>query len=174
MKKVTSSRKNILFTIFIMILWSSCSSQMTPQKSKQEWTEESIKKYLDENKGKLDPIEGIYSISQDNTDKSLMRFISPTKKSNDMARVAILKNNESFTPQFVELLLEGLNLPKYTQTAEFTRIQTSSTYLSKQFSSDGDFTTYTFAYDDDAGSMEGFKKNDQALKLLYLKLYPVK
>jgi len=76
------------------------------------------KKYLDETKDKLDPIEGIYSVSSDNTDKSILGLLSPNKKSNDFARVAILKNNKGFSPQFVELLLEGFNLPKYTKTAE--------------------------------------------------------
>jgi len=34
---------------------------------KKEWNEESIKNTLDETKDKLDPIEGIYSVSSDNT-----------------------------------------------------------------------------------------------------------
>ncbi len=90
-----------------MIL-TSCSSQLsTSQKSKPKWTEESIKKYLDENKEKLDPIEGIYSVSK-NTQRGIGKLSFSQKKS-DFARVAIIRNTEGSTPEFNELWLEGLD-----------------------------------------------------------------
>ncbi|GHN02122.1 hypothetical protein WSM22_36110 [Cytophagales bacterium WSM2-2] len=173
MKTFYPSTRNGFLFVFLVLIVMSCSGNLTSQSGKKGWTEESIKKYLDDNAGKLDPVEGIYSISSEKTDKVLSKFIPATRKSNDYARVAILRNTEGFTPEFVELILEGLNMPKYTKTAEFTRIQKSFTYLSKQLDN-GVGTSYSFALDEATGSMDGYKKSDTTSKLLYLKLYPVK
>lgn len=173
MKKNTSISRNILNAIFITIVLTSCSNQISSsQKSKPKWTEESIKKYLDENKEKLDPIEGIYSVSK-NTERGIGKLSFSQKKS-DFARVAIIRNTEGFAPEFNEFWLEGLDLPKYSKTAEFTRIQKSSAYLSKRLSPDAG-ASYSFAYDEAAGSMEGILKGSVNTKVLYyLKVYPAK
>jgi len=172
-KKNISISKNILTTIFITIILTSCSSHLsTSQKSKPKWTEESIKKYLDENKEKLDPIEGIYSVSK-NTERGIGK-LSFTQKKSDFARVAIIRNTEGFTPAFNELWLEGLDIPKYSKTAAFTRIQKNSAYLSKRLSPEKG-VSYSFAYDEAAGSMEGILKGSVNTKVLYyLKVYPAK
>ena len=173
MKKNISISKNILTTIFITIILTSCSSHLsTSQKSKPKWTEESIKKYLDENKEKLDPIEGIYSVSK-NTERGIGK-LSFTQKKSDFASVAIIRNTEGFTPAFNELWLEGLDIPKYSKTAAFTRIQKSSAYLSKRLSPEAG-ASYSFAYDEAAGAMEGILKGSVNTKVLYyLKVYPSK
>ena len=173
MKKITSLRSNLLTAIFIVIILTSCSSHLSSsQKNKPKWTEESIKKYLDENKGKLDPIEGIYSVSK-NTERGIGKLSFSQKKS-DFARVAIIRNTEGVAPEFNELWLEGLDLPKYSKTAEFTRIQKSSAYLSKRLAPDKG-ASYSFAYDEAAGSMEGILKGSINTKVLYyLKVYPAK
>lgn len=149
----------------------SCASKVAVQSKK--WTEESIRKYLDDNKDKLEPIEGIYSISSEKAYK-LFGVTTPSKKNNDFARVAILKNQEDITPEFIEYWLEGLDYRKYSKTAEFTRIQKSSSYLCKKTLPGADPTSYAFAYDDDAGSMEGVQKANASSKLFYLKVYPAK
>src|SRR5258705_13034625 len=101
MKKITSLNSNLLNAILIAIILTSCSSHLsTSQKNKAKWTEESIKKYLDENKEKLDPIEGIYSVSK-NTERGIGKLSFSQKKS-DYARVAIIRNTEGFTPEFNE------------------------------------------------------------------------
>jgi hypothetical protein len=173
MKKITALSSNLLTAIFIAIISTSCSSHLsTSKKSTPKWTEESIKKYLDENKEKLDPIEGIYSVSK-NTERGIGK-LSFTQKKSDIARVAIIKNTEGVAPEFYEFWLEGLDLPKYAKTAEFTRIQKSSAYLSKRLSPDKG-ASYSFAYDEAAGSMEGILKGSVNTKVLYyLKVYPAK
>ena len=173
MKENTSISRTILTTIFIAALFASCSHHLsTSQKNKVKWTEESIKKYLDENKENLDPIEGIYSVSK-NTERGIGK-LSFSQKKNDFARVAIIKNTEASTPAFDEFWLEGLDLPKYSKTAEFTRIQKSSAYLSKRLSPEAG-ASYSFAYDEAAGAMEGILKGSMNTKVLYyLKVYPAK
>ena len=148
-----------------------CASKVAVQSKK--WTEESIRQYLDDNKGKLEPIEGIYSVSSEKAYK-LFGVTTPTKKNNDFARVAILKNTESVSPEFIEYWLEGLDYRKYSKTAEFTRIQKSSSYLCKKTLPGADPTSYAFAYDDAAGSMDGVQKANESSKLFYLKVYPAK
>jgi hypothetical protein len=157
--------------LLMIAAWAGCSNKVAVQK--QTWTEESIRKYLDENWDKLEPIEGIYSISSEKTYK-LFGMTSPTKKSNDFARVAIVKNSEGSTPEFFEYWLEGLDYRKYSKTGEFTRIQKSSSYLCKKTLPGADPTGYAFAYDESAGSMEGVKKGTADSKLFYLKVYPGK
>jgi hypothetical protein len=168
-------------TMAILFILTACSNKVTSPKypdikwDKYRGTEESIKKYLDDNKDNLDPIEGIYSLSSNHSEKFFLGLLTDTKKTDDFARVAIIKDNKSFSAQFIEVIIRGEDLPKYAQTADFTRVQRSLTYLSKQFSPDGQFANYAFEYDESAGSLEGYKKDgDVTSKLLYLKLYPVK
>ncbi|HEV8514080.1 MAG TPA: hypothetical protein VGQ59_12425 [Cyclobacteriaceae bacterium] len=170
---MNSINRYVLTAIFITLILTSCSSHLSSsQKNKAKWTEESIKKYFDENKEKLDPIEGIYSVSK-NTERGIGKLSFSQKKS-DFARVAIIRNTEGFTPEFNEFILEGLELPKYSKTAEFTRIQKSSAYLSKRLAPDAG-ASYSFAYDEAAGSMEGILKGSINTKVLYyLKVYPSK
>lgn len=173
-------------TLILILLITSCSSKVASPKypnlkwDKYKGTEESIKKYLDDNKDNLDPIEGIYSISatNDQTVKYLFGLLTSEERkgqSNDFARVAIIKENTSFSTQFIEVIVRGDDLPKYAKTADFTRIQKSMTYLSRQFSPDGKVENYSFEYEDKSGSLVGYnKKGDLTSKLSYLKLYPIK
>jgi hypothetical protein len=76
--------------------------------------------------------------------------------------------------QFIEVIIRGDDLPKYAITADFTRVQRSPTYLSRQFSPDGKISNYSFEYDSKSGSLFGHKVDgDKTSKLEYLKLYPV-
>lgn len=171
MKNLSSIVVKIISVIFVAFLAVSCASKVAVQSKK--WTEESIRKYLDDNKDKLEPIEGIYSISSEKAYK-LFGVTTPSKRNNDFARVAILKNSESVSPEFIEYWLEGLDYHKYSKTAEFTRIQKSSSYLCKKTLPGSDPTSYAFAYDDAAGAMEGVQRANESSKLFYLKVYPAK
>lgn len=173
--------RNTLIVLLIFCTFSSCSNKVSSPKypdikwDKYKGDEEAIKEYLDKNKDNLDPIEGIYSISSEYSEKFLLGLYTERAKSNDFARVAIVKDNKSFSAQFIEVIIRGDDLPKYAVTADFTRVQRSSTYLSRQFSPDSHVENYTFAYDESSGSLEGYKKEgDATSKLLYLKLYPIK
>lgn len=174
----------IIFTIIIAI---SCSNKSTStQDPSNSWkkyndTEDSIKKYLDENKNKLDPIEGIYSVSA--SDEKTVRYLfglwtdhAHAGEANDFARVAIMKQNTGFSAQFIEIIVSGDNLPKYAKVGEFTRVQESQAYLSRLFSPSGKVVNYSFFYDSQSGLLIGrSKKGDQTWGMLsYLKLYPVK
>ncbi len=161
-----------LFGVTLLAIATFGCASTVPVKS-QTWTEESIKKYLDDNKDKLEPIEGIYSVSSEKAYK-LFGKTTPSKVSNDFARVAIIKNVDGFTPEYIEYWLEGLEVRKYSKTAEFTRIQKSSSYLCKRMLPGTDPISYAFAYDEAAGSMEGVQKTNANSKLLYLKVYPTK
>lgn len=164
----------------LSIIFLACSNKISSPKypdvkwDKFKGNEETIKKYLDENKDNLDPIEGIYSISEENSEKFLLGLINDKQKTNDFARVAIIKENKSFNAQFIEVIIRGDDLPKYAITADFTRVQRSPTYLSRQFSPDGKISNYSFEYDSKSGSLFGYKVDgDKTSKLEYLKLYPV-
>jgi hypothetical protein len=171
MKKISILKITLMFVLAVLLM-PGCSPKAVVQK--QQWTEETIRKYLDENKDKLEPIEGIYSLSSDKEYK-IFGLTAPSKKNNDFGRVAILKNTEGLTPEFFEYWLEGLDVRKYHKTGEFTRIQKSSSYLCKKMMPGADPVTYTFAYDNAAGQMEGVvDKSTVHAKLLYLKLYPEK
>ena len=173
--------------IISIIIAISCSNKSTSTKDpSNSWkkyndTEDSIKKYLDENKNKLDPIEGIYSVSA--SDEKTVRYLfglwtdhAHVGEANDFARVAIMKENTGFSAQFIEIIISGENLPKYAKIGEFTRVQESQAYLSRLFSPSGNVANYTFVYDAQSGSLIGrSKKGDQTWGMLsYLKLYPVK
>lgn len=172
MKRAAIFCQGVATAMLVISALSGCSPKAVAQK--QQLTEEWIRKYLDDNKGKLEPIEGIYSISSEKTYK-VFGLTTPSKKSADFARVAIVKNTDGFNPEFIEYWLEGPDVRKYSKTGEFTRIQTSSSYLCKKLMPGADPASYSFAYDDAAGSLEGVRQgNINSKKLLYLKLYPVK
>jgi len=171
MKRSASFLVRNLALVFIGATWVSCSNKVAVRK--QTWTEESVRKYLDDNRDKLEPIEGIYSISSEKT-YTLFGVTSPSKKSNDFARVAIIKNSEGPIPEFLEYWLEGLDYRKSIKTAEFIRVQKSSSYLCKKTLPGADPTSYAFAHDEAAGSLEGVQKGNVSSKLFYLKLYPGK
>ena len=161
-----------LLTITVLFIFTTCSNKVASPKypdikwEKYKGTEESIKKYLDDNASTLDPIEGIYSISatNDKTVKYLFGLWSGqerTGESNDFARVAIIKDSESFSAQFTEVIVRGEDLPKYAKTADFTRVQKSLTYLSRQFSPNGKVENYSFEYELKAGSLVGYNKKGE-------------
>jgi hypothetical protein len=182
--KITTDMRGILKIVVLVLLLTACSNKVSSPKypnikwEKYRGTEESIKKYLDENADELDPIEGIYSISA--TDERKVKYLfglwSEQKKigeSNDFARVAIIRDNISFNAQFMEIIVGGEYLPKYAKTADFTRVQKSSTYLSRRFLPDGKVENYSF--EEKHGTLVGYnKKGDLTSRLYYLKLYPVK
>lgn len=172
MKRMAIFFRGVAAAMLFAYVLSGCSPKAAAQKP--QLTEESIRKYLDDNKSKLEPIEGVYSISSEKSYK-VFGLTTPSKKSTDFARVAILKNTEGFNPEFIEYWLEGQDVRKYSKTGEFTRIQKSSSYLCKKLMPGADPTSYTFAYDEAAGSLEGIQQGStSSKKLLYLKLYPVK
>ena len=169
-------RRNVWRLCMLVLAWTvvgsvGCSNKVAVQKP--TWTEDSIQKYLDENRNKLEPIEGIYSVSSEKT-YTLFGVTAPTKKTDDFARVAIVKNGNGLEPEFIEYWLEGLDYRKYSKTAEFTRIQNSSSYLCKKTLPGADPASYSFVYDAAAGSLEGVRKSNASSKFFYLKLYPAK
>ncbi len=165
------------FLLVVLALATGCSNTgSTPKAPEVKWDEQSIKEYLDGNTKNLDPIEGIYSISSTHSEKFFRGLYTRKKTKNDFARVAIVKDNSTFGPQFREILIRGVDdRPKYSKTADFTKVQRSLTYLSRQFSPDGDVASFAFEYDEPSGALIGRKTDgDRTTELQYLKLYPVK
>ncbi len=163
--------------LVLLALATGCSNTgSVPKAPEVKWDEQSIKEYLDGNTKNLDPIEGIYSISSTHSEKFFRGLYTRKKTKNDFARVAIVKDNSTFGPQFREILIRGVDdRPKYSKTADFTKVQRSLTYLSRQFSPDGDVASFAFEYDEPSGALIGRKTDgDRTTELQYLKLYPVK
>jgi hypothetical protein len=162
--------------LLLLACATGCSNTTTPKTPVVKWDEQSIKEYLDMSKNNLDPIEGIYSISSTHSEKVFRGLHTRKKTKNDFARVAIVKENSTFGTQFREILIRGSDdRPKYAKTADFTKVQRSLTYLSRQFSPDGDVESYAFEYDEPSGALIGRKSDgDKITELQYLKLYPVK
>jgi len=161
----------------LLALPAGCSNKVvSPKATEVKWDEQSMKEYLDRNNDSLDPIEGIYSISSVHSEKTFRGLSTRKKTKNDFARVAIVKDNSTFGAQFTEILIRGSDdRPKYSKTANFTKVQRSLTYLSRQFSPDGEVESYAFEYDEPSGVLIGRKtEGDKTMELQYLKLYPVK
>ena len=160
--------------LLTVILVTACSNNISsPKPSEVKWDEQSLKAYLDGNKDNLDPIEGIYSISAQLSEKFFRGLYTRRKMTNDFARVAIVKENSTFGVQFREVLIRGKDFPKYAKTADFTKVQRSLTYLSRQFSPNGDVASYAFEYDEKSGALIGRKtEGEKTTELQYLKLYP--
>ena len=165
------------FLLLLLFFAIGCSNTAPSSKAPVvKWDEQSIKAYLDMPTNNLDPIEGIYSISSTQSEKVFRGLYTRKKTKNDFARVAIVKENSTFGTQFREILIRGSDdRPKYAKTADFTKVQRSLTYLSRQFSPDGDVASYAFEYDEPSGALIGRKSDgDKTIELQYLKLYPVK
>ena len=212
----------LLFTFIFL----ACSSSVVFSPTGVMWEryngdEKSIKQYLDNNKDKLDPIEGIYTVSsKNNLTTELIRSlnndlqlaqdkIEQTKKfqllrtpeereqqlrdatahklqiensigeaykkmkSDDFARVAIIRENKSLMREFISIVITAEDYPKYAINADFTRVQNDKLYLSKQFSPDGKFINYAFSFDQ-AGILSGsMKEAGGTFEISYAKLYPV-
>jgi hypothetical protein len=160
--------------ILLLLLAIACSNKISsPKPLEVKWDEQSIKQYLDDNKDNLDPIEGIYSISSEQSEKFFLGLYTRRKTTNDFARVAIVKDDSTFGAQFREVLIRGKDFPKYAKTADFTKVQRSLTYLSRQFFPNGDVASYAFEYDEKSGALVGRKTDgEKTTELQYLKLYP--
>jgi hypothetical protein len=160
--------------ILLLLLAIACSNKISSPKALEvKWNEESIKEYLDDNKDNLDPIEGIYSISSEQFEKFFLGLYIRRKTTNDFARVAIIKDDSTFGAQFREVLIRGKDFPKYAKTADFTKVQRSLTYLSRQFSPNGEVASYAFEYDEKSDALVGRKTDGvKTTELQYLKLYP--
>ena len=167
--------------LLLLAVFTACSDKLSSSKypgvkwEKYAGNEESIKQYLDKNKDTLDPIEGIYSISSENSEKIFLGLYTERNKTTDFARVAIVKENSTFSAQFIEVVIRGDDLPKYARTADFTRVQRSLVYLSRQFTPNGEDGNFTFEYDEKSGVLVGRKTDGpKTAELQYLKLYPVR
>ena len=160
--------------VLLLPLAIACSNKISsPKPLEVKWDEQSIKEYLDSNKDSLDPIEGIYSISSEQSEKFFRGLYTRRKTTNDFARVAIVKDNSTFGAQFREVSIRGKDFPQYAKTADFTKVQQSLTYLSRQFSPNGDVANYAFEYDEKSDALVGRKKDgEKTTELQYLKLYP--
>lgn len=172
---------NNILSLLTLATLLGCAKVSSPKYPDVKWdrykgSEETIKEYLDKNAVTLDPIEGIYSISAEHHEKFFLGlFTEKTGQADDFARVAIIKDNKSFNAQFIEVIIRGEDLPKYAITADFTRVQRSLSFLSRQFAPNGSVTNYTFEYNEKSGILEGYRQDgDKTSRLTYLKLYPVR
>jgi S1-C subfamily serine protease len=139
-------------------------------------TEQSIREYFDDNNSKLDPIEGFFTLSIKYYDE----YGNLLKNDDNWSKIAIVKDNNSLTREFIEVNLQTDGFPKYAITADFTKASNGVLYLSKQFSKDGKFTNENYTWDKDLEMLFTEKvaySNDNIkyiIKKYYTKVYPKK
>ncbi|MDP2188353.1 MAG: S1C family serine protease [Sphingobacteriaceae bacterium] len=136
-------------------------------------TEQSIRKYFDDNLKELDPIEGVFTLSHTVYDS----YGSLIDQKDNIHTIAIVKDKISLTREFIEINLQQGNFPKYAITAEFTKSSNGRIYLSKQFSQDRTSSNENFVWDNELGMLvsektEYYKGNKFTIKRYYLKIYP--
>lgn len=133
-------------------------------------------------KGKLDPIEGLYTISDEITietsDESGKKSVQSVSKEH-WAKVAIVKDSLAITRDYVEFIIEGTGYKEGEVKAEFLQTMQSPTlFLTKQFVKPGDTThSANLEYNHEVGVIEGkfeyFNSGTRyKVKRSYLKYHP--
>lgn len=174
---------NKISIILLIAVLSSCSTTRTatqnnkPPKSVNwelyQGTEQKLRDYFDNSEEKLDPIEGIFTLSH----KIYNSYGSLIEQKDNWATLAIIRDKNSFTREFKEINLDPGDFPKYAITAEFTKASNGLIYVSKQFSPDGSTANENFVWDSDLGMLtsektEYYQGNKFTIKRYYLKTYP--
>lgn len=171
-----------IITIIVLAGFSSThltSKQITSIQTDWEYyqgTEQSIREYFDNNISKLDPIEGLFTLSIKYYDK----FGNLLKSNDNWSRLAIVRDKNSLTREFIEVNLQTDGFPKYAITADFTKASNGLLYLSKQFSPDGTFSNENFTWDNDLEMLlsERVEYTERGtrytVKRYYTKIYPKK
>jgi S1-C subfamily serine protease len=172
----------ITVALWIILLSSCFPYKVIAQKNKSiksnNWeyyhgTEKNIREYFDDNLNKLDPVEGVFTLSYKiyNSNGILIN------QNDNWQTLAIIKDSSSLTREFIEINLQQGDFPKYAITAEFTKASNGLIYLSKQTSLDGSTLNENFVWDNKLGMLtsektEFYKGNKFTTKRFYLKTYP--
>ena len=181
------SRKIISSLFIISLMLQGCSIQKLQQMKQgrvvspyqQVDFQAFIKRYL--KKDKFDPIEGIYSVSGSVTKKG-KGFLSSTEKEKvtdrqeNYAQVAILRDMEEGSREYMELSLDEEFRPSYSVVGEFSLASNGSILVYKHLAGNKS-SSYTFTLDKSADILEGIRVETDGnttltYKLTYVKLFP--
>ncbi|MCE7864434.1 MAG: hypothetical protein DYG99_12910 [Bacteroidetes bacterium CHB5] len=143
-----------------------------------------VKRYLNKDYSGMDGMEGIYSVSIV-AEKKGKGFLSPVEKNKIMNRkenystVVILRDTKDPNREYIEIPLDKENLPSYSIRGEFTKMKDSNIMVYKHLERRGEYSTYTFTYDEAKDMLEGIRtensgQTEYTYKLTYIKLHPKK
>ncbi len=138
-----------------------------------------LEKYF--SKDNLDPVEGMYSLSDDitiETNAGAGGILTSHEKRNYWAKVAIVKDSISVSRSYVEFVLEADVFKEGAVRAEFLQTNSPKLFMSEQRTKPGDpKRTVALEFNPDTGVMEGkFEytgpRKKYTVKRSYLKYFP--
>ena len=141
-----------------LIILSSCYPTRRTGWERYKGKEKALDAYFEKEK-KFDPIEGIYSVSDHYSFKSLILRQSKTKSKEHYQQVAIVKD-ENLTRNFIEVNLDHNKFKRYVVIADIRKVAKEDIYLFKQFTLSRNYQTLSFTHDPNVGVLtsEPFKK----------------
>lgn len=180
----------LIYASWVIAILSSCSMdklykmRQTRKVSAYEQIEfgDMTKRYFSKDQSSIGSMEGIYSVSSYVTKKGKGIFSSTEKekavdKKENYSTVAIIRDANNSTREYLEVSLDKTYLPSYSVRGEFTGIAEGNIMLYKHFESRSRVISYTFTYDRTRDILEGIRteKNgafEVTYKLTYIKLFP--
>ena len=174
--------KNILWIFVTLLTMLGCNSskvsgiQSSGKPAYQQIDFESlVTRYM--RKDKLNPIEGVYSVSGSVT-KRKKGFLSgeekekTTDRRENYAKVAILLDPGDTGKDYIELSMDKDNLPSYSIVGEFSQAAGGSMLVYKHLDAKGKNTSFTFTKDVNGDLMEGIRvENDGGVTITYKLTY---
>lgn len=154
-----------LLILLVFFTVTGCYSTRKATWEKYKGKEKALNAYLSTQK--LDPLEGIYSVSDQYNFKSLVFRRPKTKSKEHYAQVVIIKS-ENLTRDFIEVNLDQKMYKRYVVLADIQKVSKEDLYLFKQYKISRAYRTISFTNDRDIGVMisEPFKKKGfRAMKI---------
>jgi hypothetical protein len=142
-----------------------------------------IQLYMNKAEASVGTLEGIYSVSGlvTRSGKNLMGGEDNNKvtdRRENYAKVAIIRDPNSASREYIELLLDDKLQFSLSIIGEFSGMADGNVLVYKHFENKGkNFETYTFAFDGDKDVLEGVRTENKGnatitYKLTYLKILP--
>lgn len=174
----------------LTVLLGSCSYEklyMMKQRGKVHAYEQMdfhdlVKRYMGKENSSIGEIEGVYSVTLVVYKKGKGALSSAEKdkvleRKENYMQVAIIKDTESASREYVEIPLDKKFLPTYSIRGEFSSMADANILIYKHFESRGRVTSYTFTFDRSRDMLEGVRKENNGqfeytYQLTYIKLQP--
>jgi hypothetical protein len=145
--------------------------------------EKLVNLYMNKTQTSVGTVEGIYSVSGlvTRSGKNLMGgedIDKVTDRKENYATVAIIRDPNSGSREYMELLLDKDFAFSLSVVGEFSGMADGNVLVYKHFENKGkNVETYTFAFDGDKGILEGIRTENKGnatitYKLSYLKILP--
>lgn len=135
--------------LLLLLTLASCSSPRISRWEKYKGKGGALEAYFTENAGKLDPVEGIYSVSDSLTYKSFVFRQKKHKLLDHYAQVAIVKS-PTLKRDYAEVNIDIDKFKKYAVIGEI-RNAGNDIYLFTQYKLSKFGYNLSFVFDEDAG-----------------------